>query len=250
MSNSTQTENSSTSKKTPFIKRHMVVLVALSLGLIGSFALGHMVGHRQGLTAIGLEADAKQLNEIVKQQKNDLELISKQFNSTVQERDVAVSNANKFYQAFNDEKARTTQLESMNTMFTDLLRERGGVDLTVQNIQVKPLPDNAFEYAVDLVQISPKNTPAQGSVELRLIREGETLAIPMENRLFKFNTYERLTGRWTMPKGFTPQYIEVRLLGIGVSAPVVRRFSWRRGKETVPASQVISEIPQTKANAK
>ena len=52
--------------------------------------------------------------------------------------------------------------------------------------------------------------------------------------------------RWTRPKGFTPQFIEVRLTG---STPVTRRFSWSRGEAVESQSAFVSEIPQAEANA-
>lgn len=229
-----------------FLLRQAPIFLALLVGVGGSFAFGYMLGHRQGLTVIGIDGDSKQLSEVVKQQKADLEVMSKQFNATVQERDVAVSNANKFYQSFVDEKARSSQLDMITTAYTELLRTRGGVELRVQNLDVKPLPDNAFEYILDLVQVSPDKKPATGQVELRLIRSSEVHAIPMQDNVFKFDSYQRLTGRWTMQKGFDPAYIEVRLTGIPP-----KRFAWQRGENTVtPASQIISEIPQTKPNVK
>lgn len=229
-----------------FLLRNAPVFLALLIGVGGSFAFGYMLGHRQGLTVVGIDGDSKQLGEVVKQQKADLEIMSKQFNATVQERDVAVSNANKFYQAFIDERARASQLDTITSAYTELLRTRGGVELTVQNLDVKPLPDNAFEYILDLVQVSPDKKSITGHVELRLIRGSEVMAVPMQDNVFKFDSYQRLTGRWTMPKGFEPSFIEVRLSGIPP-----KRFTWQRGKNTVtPASQIISEIPQTKPNVK
>lgn len=229
-----------------FVKKHSPVLAALTLTVLGSFAFGYMIGHRQGLTVVGFAADAEQLAEVVQKQKAELEKVTQRFNATVQERDVAVSNANKFYQSYHDANSKTTQMETLNKMYSDLLRSRGGVSLTVQNVSIKPLPENAFEYVIDLVQVNEGNRRATGSAEVRLIRGDEILSVPLENKKFDFDNYARLTGRWTMPDGFTPQYIEVRLSG---STPVAKRFSWQRGNETRPASMLLSEIPQVKENS-
>ena len=53
------------------------------------------------------------------------------------------------------------------------MRQRGGIPLAVQHIAIKPLPENAFEYQLDLVQVSPSKRAASGTVELRLIRGTE-----------------------------------------------------------------------------
>ncbi|MDO4223857.1 MAG: hypothetical protein Q4D05_07515 [Acinetobacter sp.] len=234
-------------KAKAFAKQHRIALIALSVAVIGSFTFGYMIGHRQGLTAVGFAADAEQLGEVVQKQKAELENVSKRFNETVQERDVAVSNANKFYQSYNDARATTSQVEGLNAMYRDLLRNRGGVSLTVQNIAVKPLPDNAFEYVIDLVQVSETNQKASGTVDVRLVGDDDVLSVPLEDNSFNFDNYERLTGRWTMPKGFTPKYIEVRLNG---ATPVAKRFSWQKGNETTLESMLLADIPQVKADTK
>lgn len=243
----TQSKQLRNEKIKAFVKKHSPVLAALGLTVLGSFAFGYMIGHRQGLTVVGFEADAEQLNEVVQQQKAELENMTKRFNATVQERDVAVSNANKFYQSHFDAQTKTQQMENLTKMYSDLLRTRGGVSLTVQNVSIKPLPENAFEYIIDLIQVSEANRRAVGNVEIRLIRGDEILTVPMQDNNFSFDNYERLTGRWTMPEKFTPQYIEIRLTG---TTPVAKRFSWQRGAETQPSSMLLSEIPQAQAQAK
>ena len=81
---------------------------------------------------------------------------------------------------------------------------------------------------------------------MRLIQGTEVLVIPMEDSNFNFDNYERLTGRWTMPKGFNPDFIEVRVNG---STPVIKRFSWSKGKAVEADSAFIAEIPQAEASA-
>lgn len=242
-----KTNSSNTTPVKDALKRHAPVLIAGLVLVLGCTYFGYVMGKRQGLTVVGFDMDAKQLNNIVQQQKAELEVIGQRFNATVQERDVAVSNANKFYQAYNDEKANTVQVEGINKMYRELLKARGGVELTVQNISINSLPDNAYEYAIDLVQVSPNGRKVAGNVELRLINGEKVMGVPLEDRTFSFEHYERLTGRWTMPKGFTPQYVEVHLTG---ATPVIKRFAWQRGKDQGATSKSISEIPQAKANSK
>ncbi len=113
------------------------------------------LGHRQGLTVVGYDADAEQLVEVVQEQKTRLESLNKSLNAAVQERDVAVSNSNDLYQAFTQATEDKQRTEGMSAIYREVLRQRGGLSLTVQNLGVKPLPDNAYEYQVDLVQVSP-----------------------------------------------------------------------------------------------
>lgn len=234
-------------KKNKFLKTNLPLLIAAALLIGSSFLIGYTVGHRQGLTVVGYDADAEQLVDVVQKQKTALDSVSKSLNAAVQERDMAVDNADELFKGINQANADKLQFENMNAIYRETLRQRGGVSLTIQNLAIKSLPENAFEYQIDLVQVSPNKRRAVGSVELRLIKGTEILDIPLEDKNFNFDDFERLTGRWTMPKGFVPQFIEVRLSGAGT--PVIKRFSWQRGAPVDLNSAFVSEIPQAEANA-
>lgn len=234
-------------KKNKFLKTNLPLLIAAALLIGSSFLIGYTVGHRQGLTVVGYDADAEQLVDVVQKQKAALDSVSKSLNAAVQERDMAVDNADELFKGINQANADKLQFENMNAIYRETLRQRGGVSLTIQNLAIKSLPENAFEYQIDLVQVSPNKRRAVGSVELRLIKGTEILDIPLEDKNFNFDDFERLTGRWTMPKGFVPQFIEVRLSGAGT--PVIKRFSWQRGAAVDLNSAFVSEIPQAEANA-
>ncbi len=239
-SNSTQPDKkSSLSGKRPLIISGVVLCV-------GSLLLGYTVGHRQGLSVVGYDADAQQLVDVVEKQKTAISAMNKTLNTSVQERDVAVSNSTDLLDKLKSSQAENEQVLSQALMYREVLRLRGGLSLTVQNLAIKPLPENAFEYQIDLLQVSPAHRRAAGTVEIRLISGTEVLTVPMEDNKFNFEDYARLTGRWTMPKGFNPQFIEVRLNG---GTPVVRRFSWSRGKAIEAPTSIISEIPQAEANS-
>ena len=233
--------------KKPFLETNLPLVIGAAVLVIGSGFIGYSVGHRQGLTVVGYDADAEQLVEVVQKQKQTLEDLNKSINTSVQERDVAVSNSNDLFAALNQAKDSEAQARSLSALYREVLRQRGGLSLTVQNLSIKPLPENAFEYQLDLVQVSPSKRNTSGQVELRLIQGTEVLVVPMEDKNFNFDEYERLTGRWTMPKGFSPQFVEVRLTG--TNTPVIKRFSWAKGNAVETPAANISEIPQAEANA-
>ena len=245
----TETNTASQPNFTPkkkFLKENAPLFIGGLVLCLGSVVLGYTVGHRQGLTVVGYDADAEQLIDVVEKQKSTLGSLNKTLNTAVQERDVAVSNSNDLFQALNQAKSEKTQVETMSAIYREVLRQRGGVGLMVQNLAVKSLPENAFEYQIDLLQVSPNKRRATGTVELRLISGTEVLTIPLEDTSFNFEDFERLTGRWTMPKGFDPQFIEIRLNG---ASPVIKRFAWSRGKATEISTALASEIPQAPAKA-
>ncbi len=244
---SNETIQNDSTVKTPFMKTNMPLVLGAAILVVSSGLLGYTVGHRQGLTLVGFDADAEQLVEVVQKQKASLEALNKSYNAAVQERDLAVSNSNDLYTGMKVARDEHAQAESLSVIYREILRQRGGIALAVQHLGIKPLPDNAYEYQLDLVQVSPNHRRASGSVEIRLINGSEILVVPLEDKNFNFENYERLTGRWTMPKGFSPQFIEVRLSG--GAKPIARRFSWGKGKPIENQSAILSEIPKTAANA-
>lgn len=241
-----QDTDSNTTTPKPMLQGNLPLVIGAAILMLGSGFLAYSVGHRQGLTVTGYDADAEQLVDVVQKQKASLEALNKSLNAAIQERDVAVTNSNDLYNALNQAKANQQQAEGMNAIYRDVLKQRGGLSLTIQNLGIKSLPENVYEYQIDLVQVSPNNRRDVGNVELRLIQGTEVLSVPLEATQFGFEHFERLTGRWTMPKGFSPQFIEVRLTG---STPVTKRFGWSRGQPIESPSAFVSEIPQVEANA-
>lgn len=241
-----QDTDSNTTTPKPMLQGNLPLVIGAAILMLGSGFLAYSVGHRQGLTVTGYDADAEQLVDVVQKQKASLEALNKSLNAAIQERDVAVTNSNDLYNALNQAKANQQQAEGMNAIYREVLKQRGGLSLTIQNLGIKSLPENVYEYQIDLVQVSPNNRRAVGNVELRLIQGTEVLSVPLEATQFGFEHFERLTGRWTMPKGFSPQFIEVRLTG---STPVTKRFGWSRGQAIESPSAFVSEIPQVEANA-
>ena len=49
-----------------------------------------------------------------------------------------------------------------------------------------------------------------------------------------------------MPKGFTPQFIEIRVKG---SSAQTKRFSWQRGEAIESTAAFAAEVPQAAANS-
>lgn len=254
MSNQTEPTPQETTTQTPVVNKkssssrkfYPLIIGGLVLA-VGSLTLGYNVGMNRGLTVVGYDGDAKDLAEVVEKQKASLETANAALNTAVQERDIAITNAKELSLTVEQSNQETAQAKMLSEVYRDKLRERGGLSLSIQNLSIKPLPNNAYEYVLDLVQVSPNKSRAQGRVEIRLINNDNVLSIPMEDASYNFENYERLTGRWTMPDNFNPQFVEVRLSGGG---GVIQRFAWQRGKtSTVNNSANLADIPKAKANA-
>ena len=234
--------------KTTKLTPQKALLLAAILLAGASLAVGYNVGNKQGLTKVGYDADAQDLAEIVDKQKQTLNSMSSVLNTTTQERDVAVDNAKQLSTDLSQAKQEQKLAQSLNTTYRRHLQLRGGVGLSVQNLAIKPLPNDAYEYILDLMQVSVDNSRTAGRAELRLFQGKEIVVIPMESAKFEFEHYQRLTGRWTMPKNFNPQLVEVRLTTKN-NQLIAQRFVWQRGQQEVDSPALISEIPKTRAEA-
>jgi hypothetical protein len=121
----------------------------------------------------------------------------------------------------------------------------GGVDLRVRSINIKPLPEKAFEYEFDLMQLRPNRREVSGRIQMLLIN-GETIVeVPLAQDQFKFATFQRLAGRWTMPAGFTPRYVEIKLRGGGQNT--TQRYAWERGANTEEVPATLADLPPVPA---
>jgi hypothetical protein len=78
-----------------------------------------------------------------------------------------------------------------------------------------------------------------GTMSIQLVNGESVLAVPLSQNRFNFQAFERLTGRFTMPSGFTPIYLDVIIQSAGQR--VVQRYAWERG-------EVIKDMPATLAD--
>ena len=101
--------------KKPFMQTNLPLAIGAAVLILSSGLLGYTVGHRQGLTVVGYDADAEQLVEVVKKQKAELAVLNKSLNAAVQERDLAVSNANDLYLAVNKSRDAQEQADRKST---------------------------------------------------------------------------------------------------------------------------------------
>ena len=59
------TSEPTSSNKKPFLQSNMPLVAGVAIVALSSGLLGYSVGHRQGLTVVGYDADAEQLVDVV-----------------------------------------------------------------------------------------------------------------------------------------------------------------------------------------
>lgn len=225
----------------PFILALMAILVAG-----GAALLSYGVGHQQGMTVVGASVrDVNDLKDTVAEQKSTIDILNRTLETTVQERDLALESAKSVQDQARIEADLRQLSEARLSSYQDLLIGHGGVDLSVRSINIKPLPERAFEYEFDLMQLRQNRREVSGRVQMHLI-DGETIVeVPLMQDQFKFNSFQRLAGRWTMPVGFTPKYVEIKLRGGGQNT--TQRYAWERGSSSTEVPATLADLPPVPA---
>ncbi len=204
--------------------------------------IGYFIGHRQGVTEVGASAEeVTQLRKELDKKTQLLATLTKTVETSVQERDIALSTNNGLQANLAMQTALVDQTTAERNFYQDKILAQGGFPLEVQQLTIKPLPENAFEYHLDLAQLRKNRSAVNGSYTLKLI-DGETvLSIPVSPSRFSLTDFSHLKGRWTMPTGFNPQFIEVSVQAAG--DPVTQRYAWESTAETIELPATLDEMP-------
>jgi len=90
-----------------------------------------------------------------------------------------------------------------------------------------------------LMQLRQKSVPLRGTLAIRLIQGANVVNVPVAD-VIKLNDFQRLKGRWNMPAGFTPEFVEVEANAGGQT--ILQRFAWERGAPMQNTPQPTSAV--------
>lgn len=229
-------------EQTSILPSYRIMALAAILIASGSVVIGYSVGHRQGMSAVGASArEVSDLQHAVVEQKSAIEILTRTLNAVVQERDIAVTSAKDLQLKINQANDLKQLAETRQTRYQDILLSRGGIELTVHQIDIVPLPERAYEYRIDLMALRPNLRNSKGRLSLTLVNGETIVAVPLSEDQFDFSTFERMTGRWTMPSGFTPAYLDISLSANGQKT--VQRYAWENGKVVKDAPATLADVP-------
>lgn len=226
-------------------QRDHLLIAAGALLVLSGLWLGYFVGHRQGMSVIG--ASSTELNKLraqIDQQQQTVETLTRTLSNTVQERDIALTTSKGLTDSLAKMTADRALVDSQLKAYRDRLIGFGGISLTLQNVEILPVSPAVFEYNIDLMQLRQKASVSHGTFALRLIQGDRVVDVPLTNNKVEIADFQRLTGRWTMPAGFTPEFIEVSANAGGQST--VQRFAWERGAPLKNMPQMA--LPDALAN--
>lgn len=214
--------------RTKRAQRDHLLIAAGALLVLSGLWLGYFVGHRQGMSVIGASSsELQKLNTQIDQHKQTEETLTRTLSNTVQERDIALTTTKGLSESLVKLTAERDLIGGQLSAYRGRLLSVGGIPLTLHNVEILPVSPSVFEYHIDLIQVRKSSATSRGTYSIRLLNGERTVDVQLTSNKVEMSDFQRLTGRWTMPAGFTPQFIEVSANAGGQST--VQRFAWERG---------------------
>ncbi len=208
-------------------ERERLFVTAGALLILSGLWLGYFVGHRQGMSVVGASlSDLAKLNGQIEQQQATIDTLNHTLANTVQERDIALTTSKGLNESLAQQSADRAVTDGRLQAYRDRLLAFGGFEMTLQKMEVVPVAQNSYEFHVDLMQLRQKSVPLRGTLAIRLIQGATVVNVPVTD-VIKLSDFQRLKGRWNMPAGFTPEFVEVEANAGGQT--ILQRFAWERG---------------------
>ncbi len=243
----TEEEQSYKEERSVRLERDHLLIAAGVLLVLSGLWLGYFIGHQQGMSVIGAsKSDLNKLNAKIDQQQATLDTLTRTLSNTVQERDIALTTSKGLTDTLAKQTADREIQDARYKIYREHLLSVGGMALAFQNVAVVSISPSVFEYRIDLMQLRQKNSPSVGTLSIRLIQGTNIVNVPLASNRVNITDFQNLTGRWTMPAGFTPEFLEVSATAGGQS--VIQRFAWERGAQQASTSLVAAPSPAASPN--
>ncbi len=212
------------------IAAHLVAwsLTAI-LGLGLSAGVAFYFGYDYGLQSVGASAgEVKQLRLSTQQQQQALLQLNNDLATLKQDRDIAIQTAQKLQEDNKNQLASVADMQEQIMLFQRLLGAKGSMNtLSIENVTIKKIADNQFQYRLLLTQVTNNQTDISGKATVRILgmtKNQVITAIPVD---FRFQYFKSVTGSVILPVGFQADSIEITLQAIGKKATKIeKRFKW------------------------
>lgn len=200
----------------------------LAVGLSGATA--YWFGYDHALQSVGasaaevqaMRADGRRLQQESAALRQALALAQ-------QERDLARQTAARLQEDSKTELDELAALREQLVSYQRMLGEKGvNGGLAVEHIRFKAAGAGQYDYRLLLTQVAQNTTEIGGTATVRVL--GVNGVAPALSREFRFQYFQALSGRLSLPAGFVPQSVEVTLQSTGRKAGrIQRRFKWEVG---------------------
>ncbi|MDO4896936.1 MAG: hypothetical protein Q3971_06180 [Moraxella sp.] len=203
----------------------LLFVIALILVAMVMAVFGYKIGHRQGSSKAGTVVVA-QNDE--KDTTKELEKLKKQLETTVQERDIGLSNIENLEEQNEVLTTQNLQMAQFNALLLDSIAKAGGIPLKVLASEIVSLPDRTFEYRFDVAMVDKSGKEMMMMPKLTLLNATNMVEIPLKPATYEINGIARIRGRFVMPDEFEPKQMKISLSAGEETAEEL--YNWQVGK--------------------
>lgn len=221
----------------------VTVLVTSVVGLL----FGHKLGYQRGYYSMQTEAKQAVItsNEATQSLK-DLRLSNKiatnEAATARQELEISLANLKELRENQQELLVENKQLTQLNEVYAEILSEKGGMPLQILGAEIKPLPENAFEYGFDIGMLASDGKAKSLKPTITLLNDKDLVEVPLEPASYSIEGITRIRGRFMMPAGFKPLQVKLSLRAGGQKIEQI--YDWKLGDKVDSMPLSLLDLPE------
>jgi len=221
----------------------VAVLVTAVVGLV----FGHKLGYQRGLYSMETEAkqaiiDSTEATQALEDLRLSNKIATNQAATAKQELAISLANLKELRESQQELTVENKQVSQLNELYSDVIREKGGMPLQVLGAKISPLPENAFEYGFDIGMLSSDGQAKRLRPVLTLLNNDNLVEVPLDPAYHMIEGIVRIRGRFVMPSGFRPLQAKLTLQAGGQK--VEQLYDWKLGDSVDNMLPSLLDLPE------
>ncbi|PKH79941.1 hypothetical protein [Psychrobacter sp. 4Bb] len=221
----------------------VAVLVTAVVGLV----FGHKLGYQRGLHSMETEAkqaiiDSTEATQALEDLRLSNKIATNQAATAKQELAISLANLKELRESQQELTVENKQVSQLNELYSDVIREKGGMPLQVLGAKISPLPENAFEYGFDIGMLSSDGQAKRLRPVLTLLNNDDLVEVPLDPAYHMIEGIVRIRGRFVMPSGFRPLQAKLTLQAGGQK--VEQLYDWKLGDSVDNMLPSLLDLPE------
>ena len=224
----------------------LFVVAILATAIVG-LVFGHKLGYQRGFHAMQTETKQAIINSTeATNELKDLRVSNKIATSEAatakQELAISLTNLEELRVTQKELTIENKQVAQLNELYTEVISDNGGMPLQIIGANIKPLPENAFEYGFDVGMLSKDGTAKRLTPILTLIDNDDFVEVPLDPASYSIKGIVRIRGRFMMPSGFKPLQAKLTLRAGGQQKEQL--YDWRLGDRVDNMPLSLLDLPE------
>ncbi|WP_201548037.1 hypothetical protein [Psychrobacter sp. Pi2-1] len=221
----------------------VAVLVTAVVGLV----FGHKLGYQRGLHSMETKAkqaiiDSTEATQALEDLRLSNKIATNQAATAKQELAISLANLKELRESQQELAVENKQVSQLNELYSDVIREKGGMPLQVLGAKISPLPENAFEYGFDIGMLSSDGQAKRLRPVLTLLNNDDLVEVPLDPAYHMIEGIVRIRGRFVMPSGFRPLQAKLTLQAGGQK--VEQLYDWKLGDSVDNMLPSLLDLPE------